>query len=124
MRETLGKPLCNIPISVLNKMVSRDVANSLRKFKLNPGGHQTNQTKRSKSKGETVESPVLRAAAASKSTEDLGGSNAPYIRKQLREIDSGIADRTTLLKMLVLRCDEADKSYSRIKNGLASNQRD
>lgn len=118
MRETLGKPLCNIPINVLNKMVSRDVANSLRKFKLNPGGHQTNQTKRSKSKGDTVESPKIRASSASNSTQELGGSNANMIRKQLREIDSGIADRTTLLKMLVLRCDEAEKGYSRIKHGL------
>lgn len=41
MRSALGKPLCNIPVHVLNKMVSKDVALDLRKFKMNGGSHKT-----------------------------------------------------------------------------------
>jgi hypothetical protein len=50
MRTALGQPLCNIPASVLNKMVSKDVALNLRKYKMNAGGAKT-PAKRSKSRG-------------------------------------------------------------------------
>lgn len=107
MRTALGQPLCNIPASVLNKMVSKDVALSLRKFKMNAGttGAKT-PSKRSKSRGaeETKESP--KEGKRGKSSDE--NSLANQIRKQLRDLDSGIADRTSLLKMLVIRCDETD----------------
>jgi len=37
MREALGQPLSNISSTVLNKMVSKDVALNLRKYKLGVG---------------------------------------------------------------------------------------
>ncbi len=72
MRTALGKPLTNIPLSVLNKMVSKDVALSLRKFKLN-AGHKT-PAKRSKSRGLDLEqdSPNSRGKSRAKSEEATG----------------------------------------------------
>ena len=40
------------------------------------------------------------------------------IRKQFRDLDSGIADISSLLKMLVIKCDENDKGFIRIRNAL------
>lgn len=38
------------------------------------------------------------------------------IRQALKEIDDGFGDKLTLLKMLVMRCDEADQNYNRLRN--------
>ena len=52
MRTALRQPLCDVSSTVLNKMVSRDVAASLRKYKMNAGnGGNTQTPKRSKSNG-------------------------------------------------------------------------
>jgi len=48
MRMALGQPLCDVSATVLNKMVNKDVASSLRKFK---NGGRTPDRRRSKSKG-------------------------------------------------------------------------
>jgi hypothetical protein len=60
MRTALGQPLCNIPASVLNKMVSKDVAMNLRKYKMNVGSQNAKTpSRRSKSRAaeEQLNSP-------------------------------------------------------------------
>lgn len=59
MREALGQPLSDISSTVLNKMVSKEVAMDLRKYKMAVGGNKT-PCKRSKSKGEECDSPTVR----------------------------------------------------------------
>lgn len=96
---------------------------------MNAGAHKT-PSKRSKSRGATddLDSPnsLKTGARRGKSNDDSGtaGSLANQIRKQLRDLDSGIADRTSLLKMLVIRCDEADQQFNRVKHGLNHGQLD
>jgi hypothetical protein len=36
----------------------------------------------------------------------------------LKEIDGGIHDKVSLLKMLIIKCGEADSSYKKIKQFL------
>ena len=58
MREALGQPLSNISSTVLNKMVSKDVALNLRKYKLGVGAKTP--SKRSKSRGEDANEESVR----------------------------------------------------------------
>ena len=99
-------------------MVSKDVARDMRKFKMNAGNKPT--SKRSKSRGAQdgdQDSPVNRR---SKSTEDrASGSLITQIRNQLRDLDRGIAVRTSLLKSQIINCDENDKQFDKVKHALA-----
>ena len=116
MREALGQPLSNISSTVLNKMVSKDVALNLRKYKLGVG--TKTPSKRSKSRGEdpNEESRFEKGTRgargksndASRSSENEGPTFNNAIRKHLRELDRGVADKISLLKMLVIKSDEAD----------------
>lgn len=38
------------------------------------------------------------------------------IRQALQDLDQGFGDKLTLLKMLVMRCDEAEANYMRLRN--------
>ena len=40
------------------------------------------------------------------------------MRDLLKEIDSGIHDKVSLIKMLVIKCGEADANYKKIKTFL------
>jgi hypothetical protein len=40
------------------------------------------------------------------------------IRQYLRDLDNGIAEKVSLLKMLVMKCDEADQNYNRLRNAI------
>ena len=40
------------------------------------------------------------------------------VRELLKELNSGIHDKVTLLKMLILKCGEADGNYKKIKQSL------
>lgn len=77
MRGALGQPLCNIPSSVLNKMVSKDVALNLRKYKMNAGTNAKTPAKRSKSRGaqDDLDSPDVKSRRG-KSNDDNSGSLA------------------------------------------------
>jgi hypothetical protein len=92
MRGALGQPLTEIPAAVLNRMVSKDVALNLRKFKLN-AGYKT-PSKRSKSRGDRIESPISGVRGKSNDSKETAGSYGNQIRKQMKQLDSGIADRT------------------------------
>ena len=51
MRTALGQPLQNISTSVLNKMVTRDVQDNLKKYKNAVGGRTPSRGRRSASRG-------------------------------------------------------------------------
>lgn len=46
--------------------------------------------------------------------DSLAASKA--IRESLKELDNGIGEKSSLLKMLVIKCDEADQNYNRLRN--------
>jgi len=117
MREALGQPLSNISSTVLNKMVSKDVALNLRKYKLGVG--TKTPSKRSKSRGEdhTEENNRFEKGSrgsrgksndATRAPENEGPTFTNAIRKYLRDLDTGVADKISLMKMLVIKSDEAD----------------
>jgi hypothetical protein len=130
MREALGQPLSNISSTVLNKMVSKDVALNLRKYKLGVGAKTP--SKRSKSRGEEPDSPSVRFENGGKKprgksndatkAESEGPTLNNAIRKHLRDLDSGVADKISLLKMLVIKSDEADQNFNRLRSSINHGQ--
>ena len=115
-------------------MVSKDVALNLRKYKLGVG--TKTPSKRSKSRGEDPESPSVRFESngnrrprgksndAQKLDSDSGPVLTNAIRKHLRDLDSGVADKISLLKMLVIKSDEADQNLNRLRTCINHGQID
>ena len=48
--------------------------------------------------------------------EGAGGNKA--IRQYLKELDKGIGDKMSLLKMLVIKSDEADQNFNRLRSAI------
>ena len=128
MREALGQPLSDISSTVLNKMVSKDVALDLRKFKLAAGQTKT-PSKRSKSKGDDGRDSPTTVRFTNDRSKGRGRSNDNrnpqeeyafnnQIRKLVRDLDNGIADKISLMKMLVIKGDEADRNFNRLRSCL------
>lgn len=107
MREALGQPLSEISSTVLNKMVTKEVSMDMRKYKNNV------TTKRSKSKEAEVVKPQQQPRKDNSADETVYVNN---MRKYLRELDVGTADQVALLKLLVLKCDEADLTFNRLRH--------
>ena len=93
-------------------MVTRDVQANLRKYKMACG---KTPSRRSTSCGiEDEDSPQVRFEGDRRGRsmghrgedESAGGNRA--IRQYLKELDKGVGDKMSLLKMLVIKCDEAD----------------
>ena len=132
MRTALGQPLQNISANILNKVISKDVQANLRKYKMSAGGKTPNKDRllRSASRGRDDDygSPQVRFTGLSgqrgrsvgaRSTEpDEGLSLNRAIRQHLKDLDSGIGDKISLLKMLVIKCDEADANFNRLRNSI------
>jgi len=116
MRTALGAPLQNISASILNKVVTKDVQANLRKYKMGAGGKTPNKDRllRSASRGsrrgdDDYGSPQVRFEGVSggrgrsmgaRSTEgDESLSLNKSIRQSLKELDTGIGDKISLMKM-------------------------
>jgi hypothetical protein len=136
MRSALRQPLSDVSSTVLNKMVSRDVAASLRKYKMGAGA---DGKRRSKSNGrDDCDDSTVRFSDAKggrgKSTENKRNARGDdvqleptmnnTIRQFLRDLDSGISNKQSLLKMLVIKSDEADQNYNRLRNCINAGQLD
>jgi len=127
MRVALGAPLQNISNSVLNKMVTRDVQANLRKYKLAMG---RTPSKRSASRGAEDDSPIVRfegdkrGKSLGSKSDDGGLAGNRAVRQYLKELDKGIGDKMSLLKMLVIKCDEADQNYNRLRSAINFGQLD
>lgn len=104
MRSTMGQPLQDISTTVLNKVVSRDVQLELRKYKMDAQGNR-----KTRSRGREA-SPTVRFNDRGNQGVDLADNKA--VRTILKELDGGINDKVSLLKMLVIKFDEADRKMS------------
>ena len=127
MRTALGAPIQNISNSVLNKIVSKDIQANLRKYKLAIGGRTPSRRDRSASRGADSDGAVSpqvrfegekrgRSHGRSSENDNLGSNKA--IRQYLKELDRGIGDKMSLFKMLVIKCDEADQNFNRLRNSI------
>lgn len=138
MRTALGQPLQNISSSVLNKMVSRDVQANIRKYKMAAGtGRTPSRGRRSASRGpdgEEAGSPTgtvrfedFTRNASEGGSRQHGAPSEPIvasraIRQSLKELDQGLGEKMSLLKMLIMRCDENDQNYNRLRNCIISGE--
>jgi len=129
MRDALGKPLQNISNELLNKVVSKEVQQNLRKFKMSVGKTPSKENRRlgqtSAEKGANP-SPQRRLqftgvgfgspdrAAADHPDKNVVG-HSREVRDLLKELDNGVHDKVALLKMLVIKCSDADSSYKKIR---------
>ena len=44
------------------------------------------------------------------------------IRQALKDLDQGFGEKLSLLKMLILKCDENDQNYNRLRNCIISGE--
>ena len=115
-------------------MVSKEVAMDLKKYKMN-AGVKPSAAKRSKSKGD--ESPTAvrfedqarqqRSHGRSNDLNKSGIEEAAFhnsVKKLLRDLDNGVAEKITLMQMLVHKCDETDSSISRLQNAINNGSMD
>ena len=131
MRTALGQPLQNISNSVLNKMVTKDVQANLRKYKM-AAGQRSPSRGRSRSRGGGDED--LSPGGATVHFEDFtrsrshgAGPSEPIvasraIRQALKDLDNGFGEKMSLMKMLIMRCDENDQNYNRLRNCIISGE--
>ena len=136
MRSALGQPLQNISTSVLNKMVSRDVQANLRKYKMGAGqGRTPSRGRRSASRGADGETspggePAVHFEDYTRNKSEGGRSHGPNeplvasraIRQALKDLDNGVGEKMSLLKMLIMKCDENDQNYNRLRNCIISGE--
>jgi hypothetical protein len=109
---------------VLNKMVTRDVQANLRKYKLACGRTPSRKSARSGADEDDVCSPKVsfqgdrrgRSMGRKSDDESFGGNRA--IRQYVKDLDKGIGDKMSLLKMLVIKCDEADQNFNRLRSAI------
>lgn len=60
---------------------------------------------------------VQRGRSLGARSDDGIGSNR-VIRQYMKELDKGIGDKVSLLKMLVIKCDEADQNFNRLRSAI------
>ena len=106
-------------------MVSKEVARDLRKYKFNIGKTPNKENRRAVSAEKRDVSPTTRRL-------NFGSPNAPpgersprgksinsrELRDLMKELDGGIHDKVSLLKMLAVKCTDADTSYKKIRHHL------
>ena len=46
------------------------------------------------------------------------------MRKLIRDLDNGVADKISLMKMLVIKGDESDRNFNRLRSCLNDGQAD
>ena len=112
-------------------MVTKDVQANLRKYKMEGGrGRTPSRRGRSRSRGGAEgEEAVSGQGSPTKvqfegfdkqGRKSIGGDDSlaasRAIRESLKELDNGIGEKSSLLKMLVIKCDEADQNYNRLRN--------
>jgi hypothetical protein len=117
MREALGQPLQNISKELLNKVVSKEVARDLRKYKFSLGKTPNKENKRSNNGGgeRNSLSPTRRLNFGSPTRDDRSPSNSREVRDLLKELDSSVHEQVSMLKMIAVKCSDADASYKKIR---------
>lgn len=131
MREALGQPLQNISSELLNRVVSKEVQQNLKKYKMGVGKTPSKDKANNRNFGTAekaspskrhYQNPVGMSPDRSalenygddyNSRQGLGQSKE--IRELIKELDKGIGDKVNLMKMVILKCGDAANSYKKIK---------
>lgn len=130
MRTALGAPLQNISENILNRVISKNIQADLRKFKLSAG--QRNKGDRGASKGdrgtsngrERTKSPLRRdrAAAAYPEEEEVDPATYSDLSKEvshyLSSLNTSSQNKISLIRMMIIRCDENSNQYQRLRNSI------
>lgn len=59
-----------------------------------------------------------RGRSTGRRLDDDGVGPNRAIRQYLKELDKGIGDKMSLLKMMVIKCDEADQNFNRLRSAI------
>ena len=111
MREALGQPLQNISSELLNKVVTKEVQQNLKKYKMAVG-----KTPSKDKKGDNASPNRVRIQSpAGRVVTDEEPFNPKYTRELLRELDSGIHDKVALLKLMIIKCNEYDQNIKKTR---------
>jgi len=114
MRDALGQPLENISEYLLNKVVTKEVRNNLKKYKSAVGKTPGKSAGKSANKERAGRGESISPARKLRFDEspEKGTSSGPGISRDIRELikrlNAGISDRDSLLKMLMIKSSEAD----------------
>ncbi len=117
-------------------MVTKDVQANLRKYKMGAGtGRTPSRGRRSASRGAgegdmspgAGGSPTVHFEDFTRSRSHGAGQSEPIvasraIRQALKDLDNGFGEKMSLLKMLIMRCDENDQNYNRLRNCIISGE--
>lgn len=123
MRTALGAPLQNISENILNRVISKNIQADLRKFKLSAG--QRNRGDRGTSQGrERTRSPIRRErqAAAYPEEEEVDPASFADLSKEvshyLSALNTSSQNKISLIRMMIIRCDENCNLYQRLRNSI------
>ena len=50
------------------------------------------------------------------------GGNSKEVKEALKELDTGIHDKLSLIKMLIIKCSDADSNFKKIKKALSQGE--
>ena len=107
-------------------MVTRDVQANMRKYKMGVGRTPSRRSARSghQTDGDDEGSPMVRfegdrrGRSGSRRGDDDGYGPNRVIRNYLKDLDKGLGDKMSLMKMLVIKCDEADQNFNRLRSAI------
>ena len=112
-------------------MVTKDVQANLRKYKMGAGQRSPSRGRRSASRGADEDmSPggaTVHFEDFTRSRSHGAGPSEPIvasraIRQALKDLDTGFGEKMSLMKMLVMRCDENDQNYNRLRHCIMSGE--
>ena len=111
-------------------MVTKDVQANLRKYKMGAGqGSPSRGCSRSIGSHEdaSLGGATVHFEDFTRSRSHGAGPSEPIvasraIRQALKDLDNGFGEKMSLMKMLIMRCDENDQNYNRLRNCIISGE--
>ena len=119
MRTALGAPLQNISDSILNRVISKNIQADLRKYKMSAGTKN-----RGASNGrDRTKSPAVRNRSAARDEEEAVDPAAfsdlsKEVSHYLSSLNTSGQNKLSLIRMMIIRCDENTNLYARLRNSI------
>jgi hypothetical protein len=109
MRSALGQPMQNVSENILNRVVSKQIQADLKKYKMG-GAKRGTSALRTRSKSPT-KNDNWEASFDQSNLADLSKEVSHY----LSSLSTGASNKLSLIKMQVLKCDEYNNNYKRMR---------
>ena len=109
MRSALGEPMQNVSDNILNRVVSKQIQADLKKYKMGnkrPNTSALRTRSKSPAKYDNWEGSFDQSNLADLSKE---------VSHYLSSLSTGASNKLSLIKMQVLKCDEYNNNYKRMR---------